>query len=1074
MYKNRVKKWVGMIFLLAICVVINTNSDAYAASQCSSTDAKEHFGIDYKLDLNNDSSIKNVILTAEKGEFYIKIYNRSIAGGRKLEKIAEDNSIETINPNKPLKGGKSYTITADQFSKYISNDDKKEFLILLYKDQDKSASNPCDKLAYRVKIEISSQPENVETGSVPSIAKNTKVCNKARNLISKVSGIRGNEIINFIEQSMTPCFADKVPYNISFETLNNIYDKLEKFVDSYTAVQDKISIAQELPALSADWQLVENTNMNSEKKYKQYGSAKDEMLTCNTKNELTTKRFFHIKEEGHDAVILLNNNQKKIEACKTTCREQVEVTYGPPKAVIAGQCFTYEVEIKSKVVCNTSINFDDFPKYTDYAPCILKANCSDIVGYEEQAGPNEDFDKCVSTCDGGEYTQACINKCYNKVYNKKTTSTKKKVTNDNNENLKDVKIYAEDTLLLTSEKAKKSTVKKVADNNNEDAIGCPSIAHGSVSKEQINAVYEYVNSNITGNYAYAGETLNYSAKKSSCEWNNYGYAYFRDKQITARTVCNAKGLDWISGSDTCSTASHEWCLDNSSCYPGVRRSGATYFANSQGFKTSTVCKQECSWINTGLAGFEDGRACTYLDREQAEKDYVSSISNYIAAVTGCLNKSSSCVTDEEKAVYTMVANTDTESGKEKQLCDSSYGSQKNCLSWKEEIKKNTGLKRESIDNKTETDEVILKFNGGTCTNERNTEWIYHTIITFPGAWINNKNGEITYKNPNQPAYYKHYEGNYCTPLNAKNVNANWWLWYQYSKSNKTSKIFEEWATDKSLVYNIFSKIRKFGLFDWSMDVSCFYAINNQTPPPDTPPEDTPNEDPGDGEEIVTPTCKNGNCPPSGEIKDETTTDFDNYTSKSISTSTMFPSTKTSTKSTDKASVKKLSYTDKLANNQKMANSETRTEGFNWSVEATNLSIEGYPVTPSALVKKIESGKTYDESELDYYIVLTKDNIKKLKTQNDYTDFKGTYTTKTVSENYKKAYTNAGYSENSIPSYTYYKSDILRKSEYVTNNQVPKAGGLKCNNLKSSDSCDITLSGFTTQDEELQKWLSNVK
>ena len=35
---------------------------------------------------------------------------------------------------------------------------------------------------------------------------------------------------------------------------------------------------------------------------------------------------------------------------------------------------------------------------------------------ENGAGPSEDFDSCIKTCDKGAYTQNCINKCFKEVY----------------------------------------------------------------------------------------------------------------------------------------------------------------------------------------------------------------------------------------------------------------------------------------------------------------------------------------------------------------------------------------------------------------------------------------------------------------------------------------------------------------------------------------------------------------------------------------------------------------------------------------------------------------------------------
>lgn len=1070
MYKNRVKKWVGMIFLLAICILFSADVDVMAKNSCTDAEASNYFGVTHTFEYKN-GIIENIEITAKVDNLKIKLYSSAEGKGKKVKEIANNNSIPTIRVQKKTKGKKTiYTISKDKFIKYTDSKGITDFSVLVYAEKD--SKRKCSKEGYWYQISLEGDDEAVSGGHVPSIYYGSQICTKANNLISSVKNAP-QQIRDFISSAMTPCFNQYVPYNISLDNLNKIFTKLEYFVQEYNKNYDKVNLSTDLPQLDSSWVEVKKTNMNDTRKYKQYGSSKKEMLTCNAKNEITTNRFFHIEEEVSKATVKKNGKSKEVNVCKTKCREQVEVTYGPPKSVVAGQCFTYEVEIKSKVVCNASINLESLPKYEDYAPCLLKAHCNNLNGYEEQAGPNDQFDQCIQECDGGAYSQSCINSCYNKVYDQKQSSN----TNINknkkiNNNLETVKIYAEDTLAIKDLLTNKNAAKKVV--NDSAAYGCPSVS-GNPTTTEIQNVYKYVNSHVTGEYKNSSQDIVYTPK-GGCEWNNYGYAYFRDLQITARTVCNDRGLNWQVGSTGCKPT-NEPCSASNGCYVGIKRSGAKYIANN-GFKRSQSCSETCKWINTGVD--VSGNSCSYLDQGEAQSQYVSDIENYTAAVTKCLNKSATCVDKGETATFVMSANTDIQNGTENQTCDSSYGSQKNCLSWKKTpIKNKLEDNREAIDKKTEQSNNIIKFMGGSCATEK-SDWIYHTILTFPGAWINNKNGEISY-NKQDEKYYKHYSGNYCTPLNAKNVNANWWLWDQYIKSGKTTQEFEKWATtsdSKKLVYNIFSRIKKFGLYNWSMDVGCFYAIQNQTIPADIPGFDTdPKPTPTPG--TVPAGCKNSKCIPECSGSDckptDVDTSFDNFTSKSISTTTMFPSSKkTSTSSIDKAGVKKLSYTDKLSSPQKIAKSPKRSEGYNWNVEATNLSVKGYPVTPSSLVKKIESTETYDNNELDYDITITPNNIKAIKAikgkKGDYTYFgEGKYTN--VKNGYSSQYIKAGYTEDKIPSYTYYKSNFIRKSTYVSKvSKAPTGKGLACNNLKTSTSCDLTLGGYVTSDNELQAFI----
>lgn len=85
--------------------------------------------------------------------------------------------------------------------------------------------------------------------------------------------------------------------------------------------------------------------------------------------------------------------------------------------------FEYKVKVESKVTCSAVFN-GSMPTRTGYQECDPVPICSQLEGYVgNQAGPSEDFDKCISKCDGGKYSQKCINKCYSKVY-KNTKSNK--------------------------------------------------------------------------------------------------------------------------------------------------------------------------------------------------------------------------------------------------------------------------------------------------------------------------------------------------------------------------------------------------------------------------------------------------------------------------------------------------------------------------------------------------------------------------------------------------------------------------------------------------------------------------
>ena len=98
-----------------------------------------------------------------------------------------------------------------------------------------------------------------------------------------------------------------------------------------------------------------------------------------------------------------------------SCKETVRVEYDQPKQVIAGAGFSYGAKLTVSRTC-TPVLLKNIVKKEK---CKYKIECwggpSNHHG-EGGAGPNEDFDDCISACDGGEYSKNCINACYKAVY----------------------------------------------------------------------------------------------------------------------------------------------------------------------------------------------------------------------------------------------------------------------------------------------------------------------------------------------------------------------------------------------------------------------------------------------------------------------------------------------------------------------------------------------------------------------------------------------------------------------------------------------------------------------------------
>ena len=105
---------------------------------------------------------------------------------------------------------------------------------------------------------------------------------------------------------------------------------------------------------------------------------------------------------------------------RAECSEEMTVMYDDPKAVNAGGGFSYTTMITITRTCTpVQIKTPRLKPLCEYsADCMGKGHTGG-----PGAGPNEDFDQCMNTCDGGKYTQSCIDSCYDSVYGETKAKT---------------------------------------------------------------------------------------------------------------------------------------------------------------------------------------------------------------------------------------------------------------------------------------------------------------------------------------------------------------------------------------------------------------------------------------------------------------------------------------------------------------------------------------------------------------------------------------------------------------------------------------------------------------------------
>lgn len=651
---------------------------------------------------------------------------------------------------------------------------------------------------------------------------------------------------------------------------------------------------------------------------------------------------------------------KEAVTCKRVCEEAVEVKYGPPVASKAGMCFEYKVKVVSRVTCSSE---SDVEKPKSYKVCTPYPYCYSGSWSGNQGGPNDEFDACIQSCDGGKYSKSCSNKCYKKVYGKNSGSSN-------------------DTFAMNLSNSASETALNNCANNNK---------------------------NCKGNNCYGC----YYRRNGSVYW--YGLA----KNIA---IADRYGRLQYSSS----YAPGKWYYDNSW---GLTSEYHVYSQN--GIYKAPNCSDSCSWRGCG--------SDTYLNKYNYDSDYEINKKIYESAVTQC-QAMASC--SESTAEFTIEADYSTSDKSGKTVVKTvkfpySTEADKNVdtikstsKGWASDTKdnENTTFLEDGFDCKdaktgesctsctmdkdgkcaTDTTCDVLPANGFAGCYDKNTKKTdrYRATWSFPGTWINLKTGEISFKpiSSSNTAWTKQSH-KFCVPLDAEDVNTNWWNYYYYKITGKIpglsssddgritncKTMYTDKVSESDIDWNIRAKTTKFGYFGWDITVNCFYALNAHSMKSTT-------------------TSETNSC----------VSNSSNYRVRSVDLNNLFPA---------------------------QEGEGSREPGFNWSSFAdTNngLNNKNYLSTPSELVKIIQEkgNSVYSDEYLDYQFNITRDELRKMRNEvensgSNYTNFK-----------------NSDFYIDSNGVGRYYSQKIR---DNIKDKKVPEksSNALKCNNMKnySSSACE---------------------
>lgn len=593
------------------------------------------------------------------------------------------------------------------------------------------------------------------------------------------------------------------------------------------------------------------------------------------------------------------------DVCDQVCEESVEVNYGPPIASKAGLCFEYKVKVTSRVRCHANVKAGSEPDVPNDV-CTPSPGCSNgIPAYYHQAGPNEDFERCIKDCDGGKYTASCSNKCYNKVYGKKSNNLG---LNYQNKSSNASKLYS------------------VADCKADNPAGC---------------------------YVWEGDSV---------RWRH-------GTQLPGRWYIDS---GYCGGNPSCT-----FC-DSAGCGYYISTGG-----NDEGIRRKNGCSDVCWW-----EGCSKGR---YLNPGTMASDTADNNAAYKVAIRSCKQKAT-CTTKTATFKISIKYDVKDNSGKKVNVLEFPYSESNPSNSNGDKIKS------PGMDGQTGNNTTILEY-AGCYKDEEKRRW-YRTEWSFPGTWINNKHGEVSYVDKSGNKAWQSVKDKFCIPLDAENVNTNWFDCYNnYISSDKTqadknnlnncfnnnpvsSKKFDN-RTVPSNGYNIYAEAKNFGYFGWDFGISCFYGLHRN-------PTKCEGED-----------CSECATPPCEEDKEDDT--LDNHTIRPIDNDDIFPEkdasvVDTSSKAVESKKATRLSYVTKLTDKSKTG----RQPGFNWSEGAVSkvngtgkYKNEKYEVDPILLRQKIQergdSIYSNDAEYLDYSYTLSIESLAKIKRYNEqhsYTEWSG--------------------------------------------------------------------------------------
>ena len=632
--------------------------------------------------------------------------------------------------------------------------------------------------------------------------------------------------------------------------------------------------------------------------------------------------------------------------CQVDCTEVVTVQYGAPVASTAGLCFEYKVKVTSRVNCGSKITTTPEPpenKYCDPSPdCHYPPPETPPGGGDDDCGPdcygcdvNPHHDLCPDDGPNNDFDE-CIDKCDGGKYSLSCS-------ND-----------------------------------------CYNKVYGNSSLRK--------NSYIINNSFIATRIANIPRTdlKSDSQCANAHFTVTSDGSV-------------IFLPDGCVAPRYKGLSDEFECVKD--------HTNGGGIPCTCSCSLICSWsLPSGCNPKKD-----YLNAGEYERDQKKNQAAYDAANKSCSSFSKCSTSQAEFSINTNYSHDGT-----KEDLHFPY-SENRSLTSKDTAKfEDSGSVTCSNQDKYS---VLFPLDESQCyqcgKKDVNGELKYSRTYMMewglPYVWYNGKLQTISYTSGSGYSRLKVF----CLPKGIDNVNESWWKLYQIdgikykgtiNSANDTQleekngglvdiascSIPSESKVKNDINYNIHATSKKFGLFEWNIDIQCFFATGTSSN-----------------------VCK------TTEVKeDEKKKEFE---VRSVTLDDLFPSTE----------------------GEKLQGSDTtgRAPGFNWTSYAINDKTTDFTSDPKSYRTWVQNNgyDVYSDEYLDYDVTLTKNDIHRLRElKKKMNGFNNIGNAETLNDGI--------ISTNSV---TNYRSTLFRGNNPILSTyKVPNENVLKCNNIKDETSCFI--------------------